>query len=37
MNPMSLSYSLRHFVFDILCHAIENSYHELIVFESLLG
>lgn len=37
VNPQSLSYNLQHFIFDILCHAVENSAHELTIFESLMG
>lgn len=37
VNPQSLSYNLQHFIFDILCHAMENSAHELTIFESLMG
>ena len=37
VNPQVLSYNLQHFIFDILCHAVENSAHELTIFESLMG
>lgn len=37
LNPQTLSYNLQHFVFDILCHAVENSSHELTIFESIMG
>ena len=36
INPNSLSYNLRFFVVDILCHTIEDSSKEIYIFESLL-
>lgn len=37
VNPQSFSYSVQHFIFEILCYSIEASFHELTIFESLLG
>ena len=37
VSPQSLSYSLSHFVVDMLCHGIEYSKQEIVIFEGLLG
>lgn len=37
INPQSLSYSLRYFIVDILCHNVESSTKEIYIFESTVG